>query len=306
MFETLYGNQPIKIYLQKALEENRLPQTLLFSGVEGIGKSLFAKELAKHLLQGGRIDAETHPDLHVIRPEGKSGLHSIDAIRTLIDQVYEAPFESSGKVFILHDAERMQAPSANALLKTLEEPSPDTTIILLSSAPQEIIPTILSRCMKLPFQPLPEEAIASILTEKKLSPHFAKQASGSASTAILLASDPSFNEMQKITLSLLSKKRGYADLSDQLEKLETLLELVKEEDPVAYHRRVDLLFGTILMWTRDQHLRQIGGAPLFFPEEIGSALPLKEAESLIHEARTGFQRNIKLTACLERFFLLCH
>lgn len=115
MFEHILGNEPIKAYLQKATQENRLPQTLLFTGPDGIGKSLFAKDLAASLLKSGRS-----PDLHILSPEGKSGLYAIDTLREMMDKEHAAPFQSPGKVFILEDAERMQPASANALLKTLE------------------------------------------------------------------------------------------------------------------------------------------------------------------------------------------
>lgn len=307
MFETLYGNDPIKAYLTRALEENNLPQTLLFAGPEGIGKSLFAKEVAAYALATvpSRIVNETHPDLHVVRPEGKSGLHAIDSLRTLIGQVYEAPYEAQRKVFIIHDAERMQTPSANALLKTLEEPALDTTLILLTSQPQDILPTILSRCIRLNFQPLPEEAIGEILASRNLSPHLASLAHGSASTALLLATDASLQEMQKILLNFLPQEEiFYPDLSDGLEKIESLLEELKEESPVSYHRRVDLLFATLLMWGRDQLLRSAGGGRLFFPDAASRPIfSFQTFEKTLQEARTAFQRNIKLSVCLEKCLL---
>jgi DNA polymerase-3 subunit delta' len=306
MFDTFYGHEPIKAYLQKALQEDTLPQTMLFVGPEGVGKALFAIELAGRLLNTSRIN--NHPDLHLVRPEGKSGLHAIDSLRTLISQVYEAPYEAPGKVAIIYDAERMQAPSANALLKTLEEPPLTATLILLTSQPQDILPTILSRCIRLNFKPLPEAAIASILTTQNLPPHFATLAHGSAAAALLLAQDSSLKEMQNILFDLLSKKIFYPDLCDGLEKIESLLEPLKEEEPVAYHRRVDLLFSTLLMWARDQVLRPIGGSKLFFPDQPPSisALSLSAFDQTVQEARSAFQRNIKLSACLEKCLFACH
>ncbi len=304
MFTSLYGNEAIKSYLSRALQEERLPQTLLFEGMEGVGKSLFARELAKHLLTGSET-FEQHPDFHVLRPEGKSGLHAIDELRKCIDQVYEAPFVSERKVFVIYDAERMQAPSANALLKTLEEPPLDTTIILLTSQAREILPTILSRCIQLHFHPLPTECIINILEAQGHSSHFASLAHGSASKALLLATDSSFLEIQKILLKLLSKPFFYPDLADELERIELLLEPIKEESPVAYHRRVDMLFATLLMWARDQILLSVGGGISFFPEEAKVSPPpsLPTFEQVVQEARAAFQRNMKLSVCLQQCFM---
>ena len=98
-----------------------------------------------------KIETNNHPDLHVYEPEGKTYHHSIASIRNLIGQVYMAPFEAEAKVFIIKDAHRMLKSSANALLKTLEEPTLDSFIILTSSKADDIIPTITSRCFRINF-----------------------------------------------------------------------------------------------------------------------------------------------------------
>jgi DNA polymerase-3 subunit delta' len=297
MFDQILGNDPIKAYLQKAIEENRLPQTLLFAGPDGIGKSLFARAVAAHLLKSARS-----PDLHILGPEGKSGLYAIDTLREMIDKEHAAPFESPGKVFILEDAERMQPASANALLKTLEEPTPDTTFILLTNSPQEMIQTILSRCAVLTFQPLSDEAIATLLHAKGHPIRFAKLAHGSAGRAFELAEHPEFEEHRKILFSLLAHRPSYPELSFQLTKLEELVEEGSEEDPVKVSRRVEHLFASILMWHRDQHVRKLGGRDelLFFPDEpIREPIELKQVEKGIDKARLAVQRNMKLSLALQ-------
>jgi DNA polymerase-3 subunit delta' len=300
MFEHILGNEPIKAYLQKAVLGNRLAQTLLFTGPDGVGKRLFAEALAAHLLQSNRS-----PDLHRLAPEGKSGLYAIDTLREMIDKEHAAPFEAPGKVFILEDAERMQPASANALLKTLEEPTPDTTFILLTSAPQEILPTILSRCSELSFQPLTEGEIISLLEAKGFDRRFAKLAHGSAGRAFELAQHPEVEEQRKVLFALLARRPTYPELSLQLTKLEELIEEGKEEDPVRVNRCVEYLFAYILMWHRDQHVRRDGRAELlFFPEEpTREPVPLKEVEKAIETARMAYQRNMKLSLCLSTALL---
>ena len=311
MFEHIAGNEPIKAYLQKALAENRLPQTLLFSGPEGIGKSLFAKAVAARLLNADplRIAKENHPDLHIVRPEGKSGVHAIDTLREMIEKGRSAPFEAPAHFFLIEDAHRMQPAAANALLKTLEEPGPDTTFVLLSSSPREMLPTILSRCAHLPFQPLPETTVAALLQAKGYDPRFAKISSGSIGQALEIASCPEIEEQRQILFQILRQKPSYPELSKQLEKIDELLE--KEEDPVRLSRRVEHLFSLLLLWNRDQHLQALGANPasLFFPEELLSfnssshPLPsLAQIERKIDEARSAHQKNIKLSACLAYFF----
>ena len=108
MFQTILGNDHIKKYLQLALKKNSVANTLLFVGQDGIGKKLFAKELAYHLMYSNAIDEVTkkrvvennHPDLHIFRPEGKTGMHTIAAMRELISQVFLAPFEVPVEFFL--------------------------------------------------------------------------------------------------------------------------------------------------------------------------------------------------------------
>src|SRR5690606_7547809 len=135
--------------------------------------------------------------------------------------------------------ERMQPASANALLKTLEEPTPDTTFILLSSNIQEMLPTILSRCTVLYFQPLPEEDIVQLLAKKNLPAHFAKLSHGSAGRAFELAERPELEEQRKILFSLLANKPSYPASALQLEKIEAFIK--EEEDPILTSRFAEYL-----------------------------------------------------------------
>ncbi|MBU6446825.1 MAG: AAA family ATPase [Verrucomicrobia bacterium] len=281
----------MKAYLQKAILQNRLAQTLLFIGLDGIGKSLFAKAVAAHLL-GPRS-----ADLHVYAPEGKSGLYAIDTIREMIAQEHEASFEGKGKVFILEEAHRMQPASANALLKTLEEPTPETTFILLTSTLNEMLPTIVSRCTLCHFQPLTEEMIAALLQAKGHPAHFAKWAHGSASLAFELAARPEIESHRKTLFTWLANRPSYPTLALQLAQFDAM----EEEDPVKGARQVEHLFASILMWHRDQHLRAVGAGPelLFFPDEPKrDPVPLPQVEKAIDQARLGVQRNMKLSVCL--------
>jgi DNA polymerase III subunit delta' len=299
MFNALIGNESVKVYLTRALQENRLPQTILFAGPAGIGKSLFAKSLATHLLR-----KENSPDLHILTPEGKSSLYAVETLREMIDKEHAAPFEAPGKVFILEDIDRMQPVAANALLKTLEEPNPDTTFLLLSSKPQEILPTILSRCVILTFFPLPEQSIGALLHSRGVSPHFAKLAQGSAGRAFELAEMPELEKWRKVLFRLLSEKPPYPEAALRLSKMETEIDQGKEEDPVRTATRIEYLFSCILMWARDQTLKFQKNPPLdllFFPEEATPAFVpnLQLFEQKVEEARAAYQRNIKLSICLK-------
>ena len=158
--------------LTKQIAEQHLPHALLLHGEHDTNKLQFALKLAGAILCQEPISgvgacgncrschlyaAETHPDLFLIEPEeGKKNI-PVDAIRELITELGMTAQQGGKKVAIITPAELMNRSSANSLLKTLEEPTVDTTIILISSAIEELLPTIRSRCQLVKFT-LPAQA----------------------------------------------------------------------------------------------------------------------------------------------------
>jgi DNA polymerase-3 subunit delta' len=109
-----------------------------------------------------RILRRKHPDLHYIQPEGP--LIPVDVIReSVIPQTSRSAFEGRTKVFIIEEADRMNEPAQNALLKTLEEPNDDTVFILISDDEQEVLETIRSRCRIVRLEPMPEEDLVEMM-----------------------------------------------------------------------------------------------------------------------------------------------
>lgn len=156
--------------LDQSLKQGRLAHALLLSGEKGNGKLTLAKALAQKALcqqpaefACGQckscllIAADTHPDYLLIEPDGKN--IKIDQIRQMIEQLNQTAQQSAMKVVIIAPAEAMNTAAANALLKCLEEPTAKTLIILLSHAPQRLLPTIRSRCQQLVLsKPTTEQA----------------------------------------------------------------------------------------------------------------------------------------------------
>lgn len=143
-----------------ALQANRFPHALLLVGPPGMGRELLAQELACSLITGEapwtetpahrRIRTGMHPDLQVVVGEGKRDRIRIDTIREIVRSVPGRPFEGHKRVWILDGAEsRLEGHAANALLKVLEEPPSHVVFILLAENPQALLPTILSRCLRL-------------------------------------------------------------------------------------------------------------------------------------------------------------
>lgn len=217
MFDHIIGNESAKTYLKRVVEKGTIGNSLLFAGPEGVGKSLFAEAFAKLLICSNdphgqhrrKIESGNHPDIRVYRPEGKIGMHSIASMRQFSEEVYLAPFEANYKVFIIHEAERMLSYSANALLKTFEEPASDTIIILLSHAPSSLLPTILSRCRMINFRLLSEEEITLFLIQQHQKKAEEAQtismlSQGSLSNAIKLMQQ-SKDPLRSLMIDLLSR-----------------------------------------------------------------------------------------------------
>jgi len=176
-FDGIFGHVQQIAILRSSIERNRVSHAYLFYGMPGIGKRTTAETFAKALnCQKGLPDAcdecpscrkmehGNHPDVFVVKAEGQ--FIRIKDIRNLQDQTRFRPFEGGRRIFFLVDADKMNTESANALLKTLEEPTKSNTLILLSSRPHYLPLTILSRCQRLRFNPLPSETIASFLQDR--------------------------------------------------------------------------------------------------------------------------------------------
>ncbi|OUN19528.1 DNA polymerase III subunit delta' [Ligilactobacillus salivarius] len=170
-------------HFAKLIRENKLVHAYLLSGAEGTGKIELAKWVAKGIFclnsQNGvpclkcsecnRIENNNHPDVVTIMPDGLS--IKVEQIRYLKSEFNKSGVESNRKIFIIQDAQKMSIGAANSLLKFLEEPSGNITAFLLTSEPQKLLPTIISRCQEVEMQQLTsgqleQELISESISEK--------------------------------------------------------------------------------------------------------------------------------------------
>lgn len=177
-FTNIYGQDKQKAILKRALETGRVAHAYLFYGMKGIGKRTSAHTFTKALncKEEGipscercssckKIVRGVHPDVITIEPTG--AFIKIQDIRDLQAQTKFKPFEGKKRIFIIVDAERMNSPSANALLKTLEEPNPSNILILITSRPHLLPGTIISRCQKVRFSPLRRDTVRVYLENEE-------------------------------------------------------------------------------------------------------------------------------------------
>jgi DNA polymerase III subunit delta' len=178
-FNDIEGHEgPLQI-LKRALAHGTLAHAYLFSGESGIGKKMTALGLAAAVNCGAagpdggcgscpscrKVASGGHPDVRLLAAEGNE--IKIDQVREAQADLALRPFEGNKKVLIVDGAEGLNAASANAFLKTLEEPPGDALIILITAMPQSLLPTIRSRCQEIVFHLLPRHILAAALMRKR-------------------------------------------------------------------------------------------------------------------------------------------
>jgi DNA polymerase III subunit delta' len=150
-------------HLREAQKRNRLAHAYLITGAAGSGKRTLAAEVA-HLVNGapaGEIFVGSAPDVYLASPESKSRRIVIEQIRTLEHALQMRASDGRRKVAIISEADRMVPQAANAFLKTLEEPPNNSLLFLLSSIPEVLPDTILSRCIAIPLAAPADTALSA-------------------------------------------------------------------------------------------------------------------------------------------------
>jgi len=161
----LIGHQRILNFLKKSAENGRLSHAYLFAGPAHLGKKTAALGFIKHLA-GREVKGKIIPDILIIKPEvaEKDGVKKeleigIDEARRIQHQMSLRPQVLSYKIALIDKAEKMTPEAGNCLLKTLEEPSGEAVIILITSNPKMLLPTIVSRCQLVNFLPVAKSEI---------------------------------------------------------------------------------------------------------------------------------------------------
>lgn len=157
----IIGNKKIAELLEKSYAQNKLSHAYLFDGPEHIGKRTLALDFCRMVLEDTRPDIEKNPDVIIVTQLEEKKEIIIDQIRELEKNVSFSPYHAKFKVAIIDQAEKMNKEASNALLKTLEEPSKTTILILITSDSGRILETIRSRCQVLKFLPVKKEELRS-------------------------------------------------------------------------------------------------------------------------------------------------
>lgn len=179
-FHDIYGHERQITILKKTMAQKRVGHAYLFSGVNAIGKRTLAGEFAKalncekadalqdacgHCPSCSKIRHASHADVLFVKADGQ--FIRINAIREIQERMKFKPLEGRWRVVIIDEADKMNDHAANALLKTLEEPSASNILILISSRPYSMPATIISRCRHMRFNALPAMVVTRFLVEQK-------------------------------------------------------------------------------------------------------------------------------------------
>ena len=188
-----FGHNAVKNILDKQLAAGKFPHAYLFSGPGGIGKKALALEFAKKILNTEKL--ENHPDFQILDVEGEI---TIEPLLNFTASLAFKPFMGEKKLAIINNAENLNATSGNALLKTLEEASA-STIIVLVAGPGAVLPTIISRCQVFNFNPFSNSLLAEYAKESGIdaSEEMLDLAFGSPGKLKRLAEDAEFLQRQK-------------------------------------------------------------------------------------------------------------
>lgn len=167
------GHDQVRSWLKHVLASGRASGGYLFVGPDGIGKSAMALEFAASMRCEGpwacgrcneclRVAKGVHPSVRAFaKPDDKSAF-PVELVREIVDEASKRRLEPGMRTFIVADADRFNDSSANAFLKTLEEPPKDLIFVLLAENLAQVLPTILSRCQAVRFAPLPNALVAQI------------------------------------------------------------------------------------------------------------------------------------------------
>lgn len=265
-FENIIGHEQNIEHLENAIENGQVSHAYIFNGEDGIGKMTTAKAFVKALLCESKnscgtcqsciqIDSGNHPDVIYVTHE-KAGI-TVDDIRDQVNQsVFVKPYSSDYKVYIIDEADKMNAAAQNALLKTIEEPPAYAVIILLSNNKESFLETIVSRCVVLNFGPLKESQVREYLHShydnmngrEDLAVSYSMGNIGKAKKVI---ESDDFNEQKDFCLNLMAN----------LEKWDIHEILLSLKQMASYKDSIYDLLDIMTIYYRDILILKVTGLP---------------------------------------------
>jgi DNA polymerase-3 subunit delta' len=277
MIQNFQGNPDVAATLSRIAQRDRIPQTLLFDGPEGVGKATLARRFAGILLgDAAKIEADdlsleanqavvaerekwpadkrnedpllfsTHPDFVTFAPDGPLRQITIEQMRLLKERAQFKPLKGNRRVFLIDHIDRANEQAANSLLKTLEEPPEYLVLIMTAENPYDLLPTIRSRAVPFHFARLSNEQMRAFVEKKGLSDLDRRMALAAGSPGLAVSMDlEAYDERRASMLKLLEVAAGRGSFADWAKISEAMAARRQEKLDVLlqvlYHLLEDLL-----------------------------------------------------------------
>jgi len=290
-FDLIAGQDRAVAALRRMLRSSRTPHALIFAGPPGVGKMTTALEFAKALVCAKQADdacgrcphcrkAEhgTHPDIYRVEPEGDGRQIKIEVFHNrktgegLLKTLNLKPNEAKHKVVLIDQAEAMNGPSANCFLKTLEEPPPQSVLVLVTPRPDDLPETIVSRCQVIRFCPLAQGIVRDALEKHGLDAatarFLAQSSGGSLGRATEMAGETALPAVRMELLRLVTGLHEGNLIASAARVTQIVRELATARaeaaaTPVRTESRsvAEWLLDLAVLFYRDVAVRQVGVDP---------------------------------------------
>jgi DNA polymerase-3 subunit delta' len=333
MFENFHGNEAVARTLHAMTQQERIPQTILLDGPEGVGKATLARRFAAALLgRGDKIEQDdlsleihqttiaerekwpadkrnddpllfsTHPDFVTFPPDGPLRQLTIEQMRLLKERAQFKPLHGQRRVFLIDQIDRANEQAANSLLKTLEEPPEHLILLLTAENPYDLLPTIRSRAVPFHLGPLSNADMRTFVEARSLSDPERRIALAAGSPGLAVSMDLDvYDERRRAMLALLQAAAGRAPFGEWAKHAEAMGP--RRQDKLNHYLGIlyVLLEDILLLREGTGEIRNIDIRPAL--EDLAANVPfqwiwsaVKKADELAELVRRNIQKSIALDA----------